>query len=485
MGLAGGAALMVLFRVLDRLIGLISVALLARLLTPADFGLVAMATSVVGLIELMGAFGFDTALIQRPDAQRKHFDTAWTFQVCFGAASGVLLLAIAYPASLFYNDPRIAWILPVLALTSVINGLANIGPVMFRKELDFAREFRFLLAKRLVGFVATLVTAFLLRDYWALVVGIFVGTIASLIVSYAVHPYRPRLTLEARDELLHFSKWLLVSNLLQYIQGSTDKLVLGRVVGPQDLGLYNLASEVAQLPGTAVIAPMNRAIFPAYAELNGNLPALEQKFLSVIGYIAAAALPLSLGLGVLAVPAVELLLGAKWIAAVPLLQMFVVSGLVGAMQSNLYSLITALGHPRLVTGILAILACAYLPGIVLGSVYFGVRGAATAHMVVSVLGLIPLHIAFFRLTRFSRSAYVRRLVRPVVAACVAVGLTHLALGAMDGWPTLVVAVVGSGVFGLAYVASMWVLWAMSGFSEDSTERDVVVRLRGWAGRSTA
>ncbi len=76
MGLAGGAALMVLFRILDRLIGLISVTLLARLLTPADFGLVAMATSVVGLIELMGAFGFDTALIQRANAERRHFDTA-------------------------------------------------------------------------------------------------------------------------------------------------------------------------------------------------------------------------------------------------------------------------------------------------------------------------------------------------------------------------------------------------------------------------
>lgn len=485
MGLAGGAALMVLFRVFDRLIGLISVTLLARLLTPADFGLVAMATSVVGLIELMGAFGFDTALIQRANAERRHFDTAWTFQVLFGVVSGLLLLAVAYPASLFYNDPRIAWIVPMLAVSSVVNSLANIGPVMFRKELDFAREFKFLLAKRLLGFIVTLVTAWILRDYWALVVGIVVGTAASVAVSYAVHPYRPRFSLAARDELLHFSKWLFLSNLLQYVQGSTDKFVLGRVVGAGELGVYNLASEVAQLPTTAIIAPINRATYPAYAELHRDLPALEVKFLSVIGYVAAIAFPLSLGLAVLAEPVVALLLGAQWMGAVPLLQLFVLNGLVGSLVSNHYALITAMGHPRTVTLILSVMACAYLPSIVLGSIHHGTTGAAVAIVTVTTLGAIPLHVAFFRLTRFAIGPYVRRLVRPALAGVAALAAAQGVLHGLGAVPSLVQAVVGGAAFGAVYLGTLGGLWALAGSARDSVEHDVLVRLRGWLGRFAA
>ena len=481
-GLAAGAALMVLFKLLDRLIGVLSVVLLARLLTPADFGLVAMAMSLVAMTELMGAFGFDSALIQRSDAQRPHFDTAWTFQVIFGLASAVLLLLLAAPAATFYKDPRIAAIVPVLAATSVIAGLANIGPVMFRKELDFTREFRFMLAKRVVGFVATLATALLLRNYWALVIGILVGSAASSAISYAMHPYRPRLSLAARHELFGFSKWIFVSSVVAYLQNHADKLILGRIAGPRDLGLYNLAGEVALLPSTAVIAPINRAVFPAYAALNGERVALEARFVSVIGTIAALALPLSLGLGVLAGPAVALLLGAQWIEAVPLLKLFVLTGLVSALQGNLYSLIVALGHPQKSTLITLWIACVHVPALALACWYYGVIGAAVAHLVAAVLGLIPLHIVFFRLTGFSVAAYARCFPRPLMAALAAalalLGFEQL-WGADQAASPLLLLIAGSTLFAAIYLALLWALWRLAGRPAPCVEAELMQRLQRW------
>src|SRR5450830_1844049 len=122
---AQGAALMMLLKMVERSIGLVSTLILARVLTPADFGLVAMAMSVVGLTELMGAFGFDVAIIQNQNAERKHYDTAWTFNVLFSVATAALLLALTYFAAAFYKEPRLYYVLPALAVGALVAGFEN------------------------------------------------------------------------------------------------------------------------------------------------------------------------------------------------------------------------------------------------------------------------------------------------------------------------------------------------------------------------
>src|SRR5215510_14071866 len=120
--MAKGAAWMVSFKLLDRALGLLSTLILARLLVPADFGLVAMATSIIAALALLGAFSFDVSLIQNPDTQRRHFDTAWTFNVFFGLFCGVLLALLAYPAAAFYREPRLESVMYVLALAMALLG---------------------------------------------------------------------------------------------------------------------------------------------------------------------------------------------------------------------------------------------------------------------------------------------------------------------------------------------------------------------------
>ena len=127
--MAAGAAWMILFRLTERSIGFISTLILARLLVPDDFGLVAMATSILAALELLGAFSFDMALIQNQAATRKHYDTAWTFEVLFGVIKCALLLALSVPAAAFYGEPRITAVMQVLALCTLLQGFDNIGVV--------------------------------------------------------------------------------------------------------------------------------------------------------------------------------------------------------------------------------------------------------------------------------------------------------------------------------------------------------------------
>ncbi len=139
--MAKGAAWMVAMRIAIRAIGLVSIVILARLLVPADFGLVALATMLYGLIEVMGQFGFDVVLIQNQSAGRRHYDTAWTLTVIRNLVLAGLLAAGAPWAAGFFEEPRLQSILYWLALAALVEGFANIGVVNFRKELRFHKDF--------------------------------------------------------------------------------------------------------------------------------------------------------------------------------------------------------------------------------------------------------------------------------------------------------------------------------------------------------
>ncbi|MBC7603996.1 MAG: lipopolysaccharide biosynthesis protein [Ramlibacter sp.] len=475
-------------KLIERGIGFVSVLILARLLTPADFGLVAMAMSVVALIELMGAFGFDTALIQRQDATREHFDTAWTFGVLFGIASALLLIAAAVPAAEFYRDPRITLILPALAIGALLQGFENVGPVLFRKSLDFTSEFIFLLAKRLAGFAVTVSLALLYRNFWALVAGIITSKLIATVISYVMHSYRPRFSLAARADLFHFSKWLFISNLLRFSQENADKFILGRAIGPRDLGIYNVASEIAALPATVLIAPINRAVFPAYAKLLDSSSQLQIVFLQVVGNVAIIATPLAFGIACLAEPVVAVLLGPQWAEAVPLLRIFVAVGLVGALQSNLFSLLLAQGHAKANTMMALALLILYLPAVTFASVHAGAVGAAWTHLVMAFVGLVPLYLTFFRLTGFSRRAYIATLWRPLIAAGVASAVLTSALNVLDprlGTYPLALLFAGSAIGAVVYALSLGALWLASGRPHATAEHAILLFIRRRAGLPTA
>jgi lipopolysaccharide exporter len=470
--MTGGAVWMMLFKLAERSIGLISTLILARLLTPADFGLVAMAMSVVVLMELMGAFGFDIAIIQRQNVERAHYDTAWTFNVLFSIATALLLLVLTIPAASFYHEPRLQWILPALAIGALVQGFENIGTVTFRKELNFRREFRFLLSKKVAAFVVTIGLALSFRSYWALIAGIVTGKLFSVWISYRLHPYRPRFTLAASHDLFHFSKWLFISNLVLFLQNKSDNFILGRTVGAYGLGIYNVAAEIAVLPSTELIAPINRSVFPVYSRLSEELSELRSKFLAVFGTIAVVAFPMSIGLACVARPAVQVLLGPQWSEAIPLLQIFTVCGLTSALQSNLILLIVALGKPKANTLLSGGMLLVYLPALIMASISYGTLGAAWVHLIMSVLVLVPLHIVFLRLTALQPKAYFATLWRPCLASLVMAGSIHglqvAVSGELNHLP-IVELLIFIAVGAVSYTGTILLLWHLTGRPESSAE----------------
>lgn len=464
--IAKGAAWLMGFKLLDKIIGLISTLVLVRVLTPSDFGLVAMAMAVVALLELMGAFGFDSALIQRQDTARSHFDTAWTFNVIFGVCIAVFLVAMAEPAAAFYREPRLEQILPVLAIGAVVGGFENIGTVAFRKELNFRMEFLYLFIKRIAVFAVVVTLALTLRSFWALIFATIAGKAMSVLISYLLHPYRPRFSLAARGDLFNFSKWLFFSNLIQFFGHRSTDFVLGRTVGSHGLGIYNLAAEIAAMPSTELIAPLNRAVYPAYAQLAGIREKLLARFFEVYSLIAIVAFPVAVGLFCLSDLLVALLLGPQWIDSIPIMQILGLCGLVAALQGNMYVVMTALGKPKVTTYLGGFLLFLSLPAIIYFSLRFGLLGAAYAQLVAALIGYIAVILVFTKVAGASRRSLFSVMWRPFFAAVfMAVLLEFLIafIGRLPGFDVIYfrfpVLVVGGCIF---YVAGILVLWVLSG-----------------------
>ena len=165
--IAVGIAWMTTSRATVRVLGLVSTVVLARLLVPADFGLVAMATAVAAGLELLTLFGFDHALVQRREISREHYDSAWTLNLLLGVGLAIALAAVAVPVAAFYSEPRLQAVMYVLSAKYVIDNTTNPGVVDFRRNINFRPEFVMQVGPKLAGVLVTIPLAFWLRDYRA------------------------------------------------------------------------------------------------------------------------------------------------------------------------------------------------------------------------------------------------------------------------------------------------------------------------------
>ncbi len=260
--MARGSALMILMRWTMRLAGLVSTMVLARLLTPSDFGIVTVATIFVGLLDLFTSTNFDLALLRTKDTERSHYDTAWTLQLILGTSVGALIFVLAPLTVWYFEDSRVVWVTRLLAANVVLNGVGNIKLVDFRRNLDFRKEFLFNVSWKILSMVVTISMAVHLRSYWALVAGSLAGNLGGVVLGYVVRPYRPRFDLRHAREMISFSQWMLMFNVGTYLRNRIDTLLVARLSSPGAVGVYNVAAELSAMPTTEVVIPSGRALFP-------------------------------------------------------------------------------------------------------------------------------------------------------------------------------------------------------------------------------
>jgi len=399
-----------------RALNLVSGVILARLLEPTDFGLMAVAMAIIAFSQSTTSTGFMSALIQKQDRPEDYFDAAWTFELARNVILFALLFFAAPALASFFKEPRAAIVLRVISLTLILQGLRNVGVVYFRKNLDFRKQF-YLDIVPLTAYICVIIPlAYYLRNVWALVLAYLVSACVNCIVSYVMHPYRPRFDfcIEKARSLFSFGKWILGLSILGMIRQQGMTMFVGRVLGIPMLGFYNRAGAFSTMVLQQVTDIVWKVGYPAYSQLQLNPDRFKPAYLKTLQILTFIGIPMAGGLFVMSRDFVHLFLTDKWLPVVPLMRILCLQAILNLINTPADVAFTACGRPSINTKIscfgVTILAFACYPL----SLKLGTTGAVGA---VFLATLVPSPIAWHMAIKITQCTYAE-FFKPVLIALI-------------------------------------------------------------------
>jgi O-antigen/teichoic acid export membrane protein len=364
--------------------------LAARVVSPAEFGLFGIVTLAVNVLTSLGVSGFEQALVQRSDDIKSYLNVVWTWHVCRGLLIAGVLCAAAPLLVRFYGEPRLLAVTLASAIAPALTGLQNIGPVFFSRKLEFGRLFAIRTVQSFVSLAVYVPCIFFFRNVWALVLGAVASSAAQVAVSYVAHPYRPRFEVDRAKlrELLQYGRWITSMALLGFVVTQGDDVFVSKYFGVAAFGVYQLAYSISNLPATQVTHVISKVSFPAYARAQGNPAEVARLFVGVAELTMVISSAAAVVIFAFMPDVVRYVIGPKWAAAVPLVRVLVVAGLVRSFAALAGALFDALGAPRL--NLLMNLPRLIVLVVVLWplSAYFGLVGACAA-VLASIAATLP------------------------------------------------------------------------------------------------
>jgi len=444
-----------------RLLGLVSTVVLARLLTPADFGVVGMAMIVVGFSESLLEFGVRSILIHRSNLSRQDYDTAWTFNLIQNGLGAAIIVAGAFPAATYFHDSRLEPVLFVLAAGVLFGGLSNIGVVDYQRDLDMGRDFVLFIVRKLTSVVLSISIAIVYQSYWAMVYAYVGSRIAEVVISYIMHSYRPRLSLAMWSEFLGFSSWLTIRQIGTFAQGRLDRLLVGGRNTTSAMGQYTVASELSEMLISELLAPLARALLPAFAALQKDTQRLNRAAEKSIGGVAALAMPASVGLSLVAGDVVPIVFGTQWGPAVPLLEILALAMLIKALIHPVATLLTAIGSMAVTAWGMWVQVAVFFAVWALFFTSQGLRGIAEARLVAAVFYAGTIFWYAHTLNVFRGRQLVLAFMRPAASTAV-MALVLLAIRGYFTAPALTALFAQVVVGGIVYALTLLGTWSLMG-----------------------
>lgn len=477
-----GSGWAVLLRWGIRLTGLASTLVLARLLTPGDFGVVAIAMLVVGTIEVFSQTGHASALIRHPDPQREHYDTAWTLAIVVGLALAGAIMLVAPLTEIYFREPRATLVMQFLALRAALGGMENIGVVTFERNLQFQRIFQIGLYSKLFSLFVTLTLAVALRTYWALVAGILAGQLARTAQTYWVSSYRPRLSIAKAREIWAFSLWALLKNIGVYMNAQLDQFAVGGFAGAAAMGQYNVAEDVASSPTDELNGPIVSTLFPVMAKAQGDLEHRKQLYLEVLYWTALICFATSIGVALVSHDMIELLLGEQWIALATFMPWLALAAGLFGLTSSVYSSFDVIGRPRRAAALQWTRVGGMAVAVLIAAVHWStLEAVAIARFLVALMMAPSLLFALARGLGIPFRDVIVTLWRPLLAASVMAGavLSINEVFGLTGPARLLSDVVIGAV---VYCAALMIMWISIGRppGPEATLYNRVVRSLGHA-----
>ena len=442
---------------IDRVIGLATTVVLARLLQPHDFGLIAIGVLTISFVNLFGNLGLGAAIIVRQELDRRGLGCVLTILLVTGVLTAGLMAALAPALSLLFDEPRLTGIL--LALTSVVavSGLNWFYATLVQRELQFRTRFISVGLQVLVNSAVAIPLAATGAGVWSLVIGIIVSTFAYGAALLVLAPFRVRPTWDTRlaRSLIHTSRGFLLQGVTAFVQLNADYIIVGRVLGATRLGYYSTAYRIGQLPEQAFADPVARVSFPSFARMRQRGEPVVPSFLSGMRFVALVACPVGIVASGAADPFVRVLLGDKWLPAVGPVAVFGIWAAVRVIEFTIAWFLNSVGLAGVTGKISLVLLIGHIPALTLAAWLGDITAVAWA-----MLGYIIVLLAAVAVVASRRGGAGLdeqwRAVRPVVFAGAVAWFVSRGLASLsfDATAQLALAVVG-GV--MSYAVVIWLV----------------------------
>jgi O-antigen/teichoic acid export membrane protein len=395
-----GFGWMTILRIVGRGVTIAKTAILARILSPVDFGQFGAAALSLSLFEVLTETGVNQALIYSDKKAGELVDPAWTVAIIRGIIISVLIALSAWPVSIFFSDHNLIKLILVLSLVPLIKGFINPMTVEFVKELQFGKEAVFRSSLLVIDGLTAVISAVFLRSAMAFALAMIMAGVAEVVLSFLYFKIRPRLSFNRKylSEIMNYGKWVTLSGIGYWFSAELDDFIAGKAFGMKTLGIYQAAYKISTLPVTEIAGSVNQVSFPVMSKLKDDPYRFWKTFAGSIGVIGAIGVFGGIILWMWPREVVLILLGEKWLGAVPLIRILAVFGVVRSVESGIQPVFLASGRPKVATigNLIKVVTLVFGLWVLTP---MGIEGIAWAAL-LSGVGVIPYYI--FELLRLNR-----------------------------------------------------------------------------------
>ena len=313
----------------NKFVSLITFTLLARLLQPESFGLIALSGTFLAFIQLFLDQGFTTAIVQRKDLEREHLDTAFWTNVGIAIFMTAITLISAEVVADFFREPNLVPVIRWLSLSFLISSLNGVQTAIFQKKLDFKLLAIFSLISTFVSALVGITMAFMGFGVWSLVAQQLVGGSTSSIVLWSASDWRPKFSFSFKhfQDLFSFGINIVGINILSFLVNRGDNLLIGYFLGSIALGYYDLAYRLLLTVTSLFVGVISSTAMPIFSSIQDDLPKLRKVLYEFVELTNTVAFPIFLGMSVLAPELIMVIFGEQWKASIPVIQILSIAGL--------------------------------------------------------------------------------------------------------------------------------------------------------------
>jgi len=323
-----------LIRVVTRVLSLVKTIVIARILSPYQFGLFGIATLVLVFVEILTETGVNIFLVQKKENIDKYIDTSWIVSIIRGGIISIVILASSSFVSNFFNAPNSFNLLLLISVVPFLRGFINPSIVKFQKELRFSLEFYFRTSTFFIETFFSIFLVILTKSVEGLIWGMIIAVFFEIFISHLMIKPRPILSFNPQlfKEVVGFGKWITASTIFNYFYQHGDDMAVGRILGPRFLGVYDMAYRISLIPITNIADVVFRVTFPVYVKISDDIQRLRRAFVRSLIFVILLVLPICSVLFFFPKEIISIILGDKWLEAASILRILAIFGFVRAIS---------------------------------------------------------------------------------------------------------------------------------------------------------